>query len=65
MHDGLGGILTGVKLNLQEMNMDVSPNYHGMMHFHKAMAMLDDSMHELRRVAHHLMPESLNRYGLK
>ncbi|WP_223857546.1 sensor histidine kinase [Sphingobacterium micropteri] len=27
--------------------------------------MLDDSIQELRRVAHHMMPESLLRYGLK
>src|SRR5690606_5750851 len=26
---------------------------------------LDDSIQELRRVAHHMMPESLLRYGLK
>ena len=27
--------------------------------------MLDDSIQELHRVAHHMMPESLLRYGLK
>jgi signal transduction histidine kinase len=27
--------------------------------------MLDESISELRRVAHHMMPESLMRYGLK
>lgn len=27
--------------------------------------MLDDSIKELRRIAHHMMPESLLRYGLK
>src|SRR5690606_17381412 len=33
--------------------------------FQKALNMLDDSIQELRRVAHHMMPESLVRYGLK
>ena len=31
----------------------------------KALDMLDQSIGELRRVAHHIMPESLMRYGLK
>src|SRR5690606_16720697 len=33
--------------------------------FQKALGMLDDSIRELRRLAHHMMPESLLRYGLK
>jgi signal transduction histidine kinase len=33
--------------------------------FAKALEMLDQSISELRRVAHHIMPESLMRYGLK
>jgi signal transduction histidine kinase len=65
LHDGLGGMLSVVKLNLKDMkgysildNLDVD-------HFNKAMDMLDRSITELRRVAHHIMPESLMRYGLK
>ena len=53
LHDGLGSMLTGVKLNL-EVN-----------HFENAMGLLNESMVELRRVAHHLMPDALSRYGLK
>jgi signal transduction histidine kinase len=34
-------------------------------HFGKALDMLDQSIGELRRVAHHIMPESLMRCGLK
>jgi len=33
--------------------------------FDKAVSLLDDSMRELRRVAHHLMPDSLSSFGLK
>ncbi|MDR0753844.1 MAG: sensor histidine kinase [Prevotellaceae bacterium] len=65
LHDGLGGMLSVVKLNLKDMkgysildNPDVD-------RFNKAMDMLDRSITELRRVAHHIMPESLMRYGLK
>jgi signal transduction histidine kinase len=32
--------------------------------FNSALEMLDNSIKELRRVAHNLMPESLMRYGL-
>ncbi len=66
LHDGLGSMLSLVKFNLPQMKgeaailetIDVS-------RFQKAIGMLDDSIQELRRVAHHMMPESLLRYGLK
>ncbi|TYR38438.1 tetratricopeptide repeat protein [Sphingobacterium phlebotomi] len=66
LHDGLGSMLSLVKFNLPEVKdeaavletIDVS-------RFQKAIGMLDDSIQELRRVAHHMMPESLLRYGLK
>lgn len=65
LHDGLGGMLSVVKLNLKDMkgysvmdNPDVS-------RFEKALEMLDQSIGELRRVAHHMMPDALIRYGLK
>ncbi|MDR1171944.1 MAG: tetratricopeptide repeat protein [Bacteroidales bacterium] len=65
LHDGLGGMLSVIKLNLKDMkgysildNSDVN-------RYHKALDMLDQSIGELRRVAHHIMPESLMRYGLQ
>lgn len=66
LHDGLGSMLSLVKFNLPQVKgeaavletIDVS-------RFQKAIGMLDDSIQELRRVAHHMMPESLLRYGLK
>jgi signal transduction histidine kinase len=58
LHDGLGGMLSAVKLNLNEMKHDTAQ-------FEKTVALLDDSIKEMRRVAHHLMPDSLIRYGLK
>src|SRR5690606_8265403 len=66
LHDGLGSMLSLVKFNLPQVkgeaavleSVDVS-------RFQKAIGMLDDSIQELRRVAHHMMPESLLRYGLK
>ena len=64
LHDGLGSMLTGVKLNLESMKHGgIEEN--SLKHFNSAFGMLTESMLELRRVAHHLMPDSLSRYGLK
>ncbi len=64
LHDGLGGLLSVVKLNLKDMKsytvMDGTVDRFG-----TALEVLDESIGELRRVAHHLMPESLMRYGLQ
>ncbi|MDR1553216.1 MAG: sensor histidine kinase [Prevotellaceae bacterium] len=65
LHDGLGSMLTGVKLNMNELKKGATLEYSSIEQFNKALILLDDSMRELRRVAHHLMPESLSRYGLK
>ena len=65
LHDGLGSMLTGVKLNLESAKKDIAPQDTLLPHFDTAFNMLNASMLELRRVAHHLMPDSLNRYGLK
>jgi signal transduction histidine kinase len=65
LHDGLGSLLTAVKLNLGGLNQGAIMNNDDVVQFHKALDLLDESMGELRRVAHHLMPESLSRCGLK
>ncbi|MDR0836467.1 MAG: tetratricopeptide repeat protein, partial [Tannerella sp.] len=65
LHDGLGGMLTGVKVNLENIKNDVGVEPSAVACFENAMGILSESMLELRRVAHHLMPETLSRYGLK
>jgi signal transduction histidine kinase len=65
LHDGLGGILTGVKLQLQEMIKGVQLGYDHVVQFDRALELVDKSVHEMRRVSHHLMPDSLSRFGLK
>ncbi|GHT39189.1 hypothetical protein FACS189437_01840 [Bacteroidia bacterium] len=54
LHDGLGGMLSVVKLNLDDRE-----------HLQDARELLDRSINELHRVVHHMMPESLLHYGLK
>ncbi len=65
LHDGLGSILTGVKLNLETVKNGAALKKIDTDRFESALGMLGEAMTELRRVAHHLMPESLSRYGLK
>jgi len=65
LHDGLGGMLSVVKLNFLHMKGNAVIQETDVQLFNKALEMLDDSISELRRVAHNLMPESLIRYGLK
>lgn len=64
LHDGLGGMLSSVKLSMNTMkaNLVLTPeNYQA---FERSMDMLDSSINEMRRVAHNMMPEALVRFGL-
>ena len=65
LHDGLGSMLTGVKLNLELLKNSVVLNPDEVKYFDNAMSILGNSTLEMRRIAHHLMPDALSRYGLK
>ena len=62
LHDGLGGMLANVKLNLSDLANDAP--HHG-----KNLALvvdqLDGSIKELRRIAHNMVPEMLLKLGLE
>jgi two-component system, NarL family, sensor kinase len=64
LHDGLGGLLSGVKFSLSNMkdNLIITPD--NMAVFERSLDMLDTSIKELRRVAHNMMPEMLIKFGL-
>ncbi len=64
LHDGLGGLLSGVKFSLINMkdNLVITPE--NMTVFERSLDMIDTSIKELRRVAHNMMPEMLTRFGL-
>lgn len=65
LHDGLGGMLSGVKLSLSSMKGNAIVSEQSVKEFDHALDMLDASIKELRRVAHNMMPEALIRSGLK
>ncbi|HTE13067.1 MAG TPA: sensor histidine kinase [Chitinophagaceae bacterium] len=64
LHDGLGGLLSGVKFSLSNIkdNLIITPD--NMSIFERSLDMLDTSIRELRRVAHNMMPEMLTKFGL-
>lgn len=64
LHDGLGGMLTGVKFSLIHMKSNLVINHENVVVFERSLDMLDTSINELRRVAHNMMPEALVRFGL-
>jgi two-component system NarL family sensor kinase len=62
LHDGLGGMLAGVKINLTGLSgATVSPDAD----LHKVIGQLDNSITELRRIARNMMPEALLKFGLQ
>lgn len=64
LHDGLGGMLSGIKYSLNTMkgNMILTPD--NAQAFERSIDMLDSSINEMRRVAHNMMPENLVKFGL-
>lgn len=64
LHDGLGGLLSGVKFSLSNMkdNLIITPD--NMAVFERSLDLIDSSILELRRVAQNMMPEMLSKFGL-
>ena len=65
LHNRLGGLLTVTKLNLKEIGGYSVMEQQDVSRFDKALGLLDQSVVELRRIAHHLMPISLLNEGLR
>ncbi len=62
LHDGLGGLLSGTKLQLSILDTHRSENIEE--GISKSISQIDGAVEELRRVAHNLMPDLLMKYGL-
>ena len=60
LHDGLGGMLAGVKIKLSGQPRSGSEDK-----LDGVIQQLDDSVTELRRIARNMMPESLLKVGLE
>ncbi len=64
LHDGLGGMLSGIKFSFQTMKGNLIMTPDNQQAFERSMDMLDSSIKEMRRVAHNMMPEALVKFGL-
>ena len=64
LHDGLGGMLSGIKYSFQTMKGNLIMTPDNQQAFERSMDMLDSSIKEMRRVAHNMMPEALVKFGL-
>ncbi|MGN6491082.1 MAG: tetratricopeptide repeat-containing sensor histidine kinase [Agriterribacter sp.] len=64
LHDGLGGLLSGIKYSFQTMKGNLVMTPENQQTFERSMDMLDSSIKEMRRVAHNMMPEALVKFGL-
>ena len=64
LHDGLGGMLSGIKYSLSNIKGNLIMTPDNAQAFERSMDMLDSSIKEMRRVAHNMMPEILVKYGL-
>jgi two-component system NarL family sensor kinase len=64
LHDGLGGMMSGIKYSLQTMKRNQIMTPENQLAFERSMEMLDSSINEMRRVAHNMMPEALVKFGL-
>ena len=65
LHDGMGGKLTAMKIHLQELKQNAKFDDVETVQFNKVMDTLNDSVWEMRRVSHNLMPDMLSREGLR
>ena len=64
LHDGLGGMLSGIKFSFNTMKGNLIMTPENAQAFERSMDMLDSSIQEMRRVAHNMMPEALVKFGL-
>lgn len=58
LHDGLGGLLSTVKLNFQGLGDRENPE------ISKTGDLIDEACSEVRRISHNMMPHALMRMGL-
>ncbi len=64
LHDGLGGRLSGISMNLSKLDKD-EPKQYPKKQLQKVIKDIDDSLTELRSIARNMMPETLVKFGLQ
>ncbi|OYU80888.1 MAG: hypothetical protein CFE23_06540 [Flavobacterium sp. BFFFF1] len=65
LHDGLGGLLSGVKQSLNSMKNSFIMEANEAQSFEKTIDILDQGIRDLRNIAHNMIPENLIKFGLE
>jgi two-component system, NarL family, sensor kinase len=65
LHDGLGGMLSGIKQSLVVIKANPEMPEQGAQSIGRTIESMDQSINEMRRLARNLMPEALLKFGLK
>lgn len=65
LHDGLGGMLSGIKQSLVVIKSNPEMPEQGAHSIGRTIESMDQSINEMRRLARNLMPEALLKFGLK
>ncbi len=65
LHDGLGGLLSGVKQSLHGMKNSFIMEANEAQSFEKTIDILDQGIRDLRNIAHNMIPENLIKFGLE
>ncbi len=63
LHDGLGGLLTTIKLHFNVIQEQVR-QLEELKAYQRAGEMIDDACDEVRRISHNMMPSALDKFGL-
>ncbi len=58
LHDGLGGLLTSAKLQMQRINQEIK-KLENLSIFQSTEKLIDNACNEVRRIAHDMMPDAL------
>ena len=65
LHDGLGQILSVIKMNMQSMQTSLNKDTRAEGIYNNTMSLMDDSIKEMRSVSHQIMmPNNMMRVGL-
>jgi signal transduction histidine kinase len=65
LHDGLGGLLSGVKMSISALEKELHLPKDQQSIFENALLMLENATTEMRQVARNMMPDALLRFGLE
>lgn len=64
LHDGIGQMLSAVKLNLSSIQHRITIDEKENLLFQNAISLVDDSVKEVRTISHNMMPNMLIKKGL-